>query len=133
MALFFQFSLSFLNKKLIKDTQIHSILAILRDPYTGELRKRESTNALPGWKFVKQYVIRMSGWHQNGGVARSNLYYHGMKNWIIKKVKDHDLDLKGKNRGDFTKEEDDLFLQYRQEYCRALKEIFIVLKDMLED
>ena len=67
-------------------TQLYSILATLRD-YDGILRtKLDGSNERPGWKYIMRFILCMSPFHFKGGIARSNLYYHGARNWIISTV-----------------------------------------------
>lgn len=129
-----------------KMAQIYSILAVLRD-HKGNLRKRESTGNFISNNDAKRYIFCMSPFHHRGGVARSNLYYHGAMNWIISKAKYQGVDLKRKitivdddgeqrsrriRRGHFTPEEEAAFLPHRQIYSRACMEIYRLFKTMLD-
>lgn len=125
-----------INLNKIKLPQMYSVLAVLKD-LKGNPRLRDNpkmyNKELPGWKFVKKYVIPMSPFHFRGGVARSNLYHHGMKNWINMKVKEtHGYDIKKKDRGNFSKAEDQIFNQYRTQYCNSIHELFHVFKEMIQ-
>jgi hypothetical protein len=93
---------------------------------------RNSTQKLVGWNFARRYLLCMSPNHMRGGVARSNLYYHGARNWIIARSKEEGIFLKGKNRGEFSTLEDETFLKYRRIYRKAIKELFIAIKSILE-
>ena len=88
----------------------------------------------------------MSPFHHRGDVARSNLYWHLLKNWIISTVKrEHGVILKGKSRGGyfdekrievkdgtrFSPEEDRLFREYRTIGCKAIKELWSLIKQDL--
>lgn len=187
-----------LNNSGICLPQIYSIASLFMD-YDGNLRLRESTGELPGWNFVRKHVLRMSPYHWRGGVARSNLYYHGIRNYIAprmtqtiydsididtvsietlserfdspskgekkKKNRLHHYtqaewvamtkekkgkillqhikkDMIGKKRGrkrdenyriiegsDFTQEQEQEFLKHRSTYCRAIKELFFIIKE----
>jgi len=133
-----------LNK--INMCQIYSILAILRD-FDGQLRLYKDTNNFPSNYFIKRYVLCMTPFHWRGGVARSNLYYHGTMNWIIRKAdQEHGLDLKRKTsiidedgkkaekvirRGHFTSQEDAVFVAYRKQYCRSIFELVNFFKQHL--
>jgi|694.fasta_scaffold16109_3 hypothetical protein len=124
-----------INLNKVKLPQMYSVLATLKD-LRGNLRLRDNpkmyNKELPGWKFIKKYVIPMSPFHFRGGVARSNLYHHGMKNWINMKIKEtHNYDIKKKDRGNFSKSEDQIFNQYRTEYCNSIHELFHVFKEMI--
>ena len=124
-----------INLNKVKMPQMYSILAVLKD-LDGNLRLRDNpkmyNKELPGWKFIKKYVIPMSPFHFRGGVARSNLYYHGMKNWINMKIKEtHGYDIKKKDRGNFSRAEGQIFNKYRTQYCNSIHELFHVFKEMV--
>ena len=125
--------------------QIYSVLACLRDADGIKRMDAKEGGKLPSWKFAKKYLIGMTPFHFRGGVARSNLYYHGMKNYIIRKAKDTGVKLKGKKRGGFfdddgktfkegtkfTKEEDNCFLLHRKNYNHAIRELYRFFQDRL--
>lgn len=135
-------------------TSLYSILGALvgkrkTDAETGEiyisreLNIRESTGELPSWKFAKKHIFNFGPWHQKGGVARSNLMYHGARNYIARKAKDEKLYLKSKvlqadgkektkGRGNFTKQENDSYLFHRKNYSSSVKEVFNVFRKMLQ-
>ena len=135
------------NIKNLKMNQIYSVLVQLMND-KGELRLRDRTGELAGWKFIKRYSFKMTAFHFKGGVARSNLYHHGIKNWVAAQVA-QDLgvktkDIKNKRRGGytnddreyvepFTKEENELFRKYRAQYCKCIKEMFMLFKSILTD
>ena len=66
-------------------SQIYSIASLLMD-CDGNPRLRESTGKLAGWNFIRRHVLRMSPYHRRGGVARSNLYYHGIRHYIAPRI-----------------------------------------------
>lgn len=128
--------------------QIYSILASMQYHCPIEnkikIRTRETTgNFLKNYHF-KRYIVCMSPFHLKGGVARSNLYYHGMRNWIASKAKNADLNFKRKveskdskdkvtiRRGHFTPEEDAFFVKYRAIYSHSIIEMYSLLKDILQ-
>jgi len=148
-----------INATFKSPAQLYSILASLRgkittDDETGDIyisnelntRKVKKgsliTEELPSWKFAKKHIFNFSPFHQRGGVARSNLMYHGAKNYIIRKAKEDGYDLKAKvksldggervkGRGNFTKQEDDSYLTHRKAYMESIKETFNLFKSML--
>jgi hypothetical protein len=128
----------------IKMQAIYAVACTIIDP-DGNLRTRPSTGAMAGWAYIKRYIFCMSPFHLKGGVARSNLYYHGLKNWVIAKAKEnHGLTLRGKSRGgfweddgktkkpntQFTKEEDRVFVTYRKMYCDCIRELWQTVRDI---
>lgn len=135
-----------INLKSIKNAQLYAVLVQLLDD-EGNPRIRKSTGKLPSWKFIKRYSIKMTPFHFKGGVARSNLYYHGMRNWGAAQMAEElgDKSVKQRRRGGYTKregnkeyvkgyspEEDLLFVKYRKQYCDAVRELFRVFKDIIE-
>lgn len=119
--------------------QLYSILASMQGEIDEESLDilpnkvvRNSTGDLPSWTFAKKHLFCFSPFHQKGGVARSNLYHHGKKNWIIKQVKNkYEVNLRKKNRGEFSSEQDIIFRHYRKTYTSAIKEVFKAMRDMI--
>jgi hypothetical protein len=128
-----------IKEKDIVMPAIYAVLATLRGrvinddgDLSSEIYFRPSTGDMPGWYFVKRYILCFSPFHLKGGTARSNIYHHSVKNWIKKKAEDEGLNLKGKQRGQFSKQEDEVFLKYRRIYSKSCKELFIAIKNILE-
>lgn len=136
-----------INFNSIKLAQIYSILAILQD-HDGKLMVRPCTKELPGWKFVKRYIIRMSPFHLKGGLLRSNLYWHGLRHWVATQAAEElgmtPKEFKGLYRGGYydekaghfvnrmSKKEEQTYLKYRRQYCKAVKELYCAFKRALE-
>lgn len=139
------------NFKNVSMQSIYAIACTIVHPeYENMLRVRPSTGELPGWKYIKKYIIKMTPFHLKGGVARSNLYYHGMKNWIAwralqilgisnfkKKSRGGHWQKEGAEKGKkiipdtrFTPEEDLFFVEQRIIYCNAIKELWCVIRDI---
>lgn len=128
-----------INFNQIKLAQIYSILAILQD-HDGTKKVRKHTKKLPGWKFVKRHIVRMSPFHLKGGLMRSNLYWHGLRNWV-----GNQAGTKGLYRGGYcpkdsnvwikqmTKTQEQEYLKYRRLYCKAIKELYCAFKRRLEN
>lgn len=108
------------------------------------LHKRKGTGEIPSWKFSKKYIFRFSPFHQNGGVARSNLVHHGLKHYAIREAKKEGfnferkvdkLDSKGEkatmSMGNFTPEELECYTKLRRNYCRYIKEAYNTFREML--
>lgn len=108
----------------------------------GQLRIRDETQARPGWSYCKTFVLRMTPYHRRGGVARSNLYWHTLKNWIIKEGKEHNLDFSrkledGKNsftirRGHFSPEEEEFYLAKRKVFSDAVRKLWQKMRDLID-
>lgn len=129
--------------------QMYTILSTMmyHHPVTKEItyRLRKSTGNFPSNYHFKRYIICMSPYHLRGGVPRSNIYHHGMKNWIIKKAAEAGLNLKRTinmddddekkttiRRGNFTAEEEAFFVEHRAIYCKAVMELYSLMKNMLQ-
>lgn len=135
-----------INFNNVKMPQVYSILAIMLD-HDGNHRVRNDTKKLPGWKFAKKYIIRMSPYHLKGGLLRSNIYWHGLKNWVSAQAANElnmtKKDFKGLYRGGYcnddgkfvkkmTPQQDQCYLKYRRQYCKAVKELYCTFKRKLE-
>lgn len=130
-----------MNFNNVNLNQVYAVLATLQGQIieNGEMVCivdqpiiRNSTQKLVGWDFARRHLLCMSPNHMRGGVARSNLYYHGARNWIIARAKEEGVMLKGKNRGEFSTLEDEAFLKYRRIYRKSIKELFVGIKNILE-
>ena len=85
----------------------------------------------------------MTPFHHRVGVARSNIFHHGMKNWIAKMAKLDGVMLKrlgstGKMssfvpRGQFSPEQNRVFKKYRKQYCDSIRSLFQVCKKIMID
>jgi len=128
-----------INFNQIKLPQIYTILAMLQD-HDGTNKVRESTKELPGWKFIKRHVIRMTPFHLKGGLPRSTLYWHGLRNWV-----GNQAGTKGLYRGGYcpedsntwikkmTKAQEQEYLKHRRLYSKAMKELYCAFKRRLEN
>lgn len=147
----------------VKFQALYPLFAAMIDPVAQDWRVRECRPDLfipLGINYIKRYVFCQSPFHLKGGVARSNLYYHGLKNWAIAEGKLVGINLKGKCRGGFldekarktkdenknllypvgkiqegtrfTPEEDAFFVSKRQEFCRAIKDVLHLVKQIGE-
>ena len=74
----------------------------------------------------------MSAFHFKGGVVRSNLYHHGTKNYINKVFSQNECSIKGNQRSQMDKNQDNLFLKHRKIYNKAIIEVFQIAKKILE-
>ena len=134
---------SFHPKALETPHAIYAILSTLRGKVlnddgdlSSELYLRESTGELPGWGFIKQYVLGFSPFHLKGGTARSNIYHHSLKSWVRSQAEKEGSFLfegkKAKSKGKFSTKEEQSFLKYRRIYSKSCKELFIAIKTILQ-
>ena len=131
----------------IKLGALYSIICTLINS-EGKIRIRPETGNMPGWPYIKQYILKFTPFHQRGGVARSNLWWHTFRSVLNEAGKKHGLDYKRKvkkydpvkdtwedktiRRGDFTPEEDAFFLQERRIFAGAVAEVWKLAKKMIE-
>jgi hypothetical protein len=131
------------SKTLEKPHAIYAILSTLRGKVldddgnlSSDLYLRESTGELPGWAFVKRYVLGFSPYHLKGGTARSNIYHHSLKSWVRSQAEREGVFLfegqRAKSKGNFSQREEEVFLKYRRIYSKSCKEVFIAIKSILE-
>ena len=131
--------------------KLNAISAILSTLMTEDcqLRVREYTQARPGLEYVTRYVLRMSPYHHKGGVARSNLYWHTLKNYIIREGKEAGFDfqrkitetisVKGKTkefpirRGHFTEAEDNFYLAKRKVFRNAVRKLWQKMRNLIDE
>ncbi len=116
---------------------------------------REDHEELPGWCFIKRHVLCMSPNHRKGGVARSNLFYHGFRGYLNRstgtgvgkkhvpndpeinfcrtyEAKDsngNDITPKIK-RGHMTQKEERVFLEHRAKFIKALHELHTYFRNL---
>jgi hypothetical protein len=138
---------------------LYTVLATLRD-IDGELMLRQSTGRFMSVNHIHRYVMCMSPNHHKGGIARSNIMWHGFRNhlrgsltWDTDKKQPIDPKInfrrkilvsggsnknQGKlgeyvvNRGLFTDEEDKLFIAERKKYVAVLKELNRIYRRLLK-
>ena len=118
----------------LKFPQLYTVWSALMN-FDGTPRLREPTGRPAGWKHVKQHYLGSSPHHGNGGVARSNLNWHGMKNYISRRQGNKVLNKKGnkvvKKIEDFTDHDWQTFAIHRKEYRDAVRDMFQVMRKMV--
>ena len=120
------------------DKQLLAILLTLMQP-DGSLRLRPSTGSLMGKKYAKQNIFKMHDYHERGGVVRSDIYWHGLRNYVprILNNKIPTVDKNGKPTKkikpleDYTEAERDEFRAVRNAYSRHVLKVFAVMRSML--
>ena len=145
-----------INFNNLKWNVLASVASVLIDA-DGSDRIRPFTRAAPGCGWVKRHIFCLTPNHQNGGVAASNLKYHGRRNWAAAQV-DRDLkidskspyatvkcsvygSLKRRNKDGkeekskpvMTAEQRKLFFHYRKMYDKEIMNVYRLIKDMREN
>jgi len=122
------------TKPALKFKQVYTVLSSLMN-FDGTPRLRGNTNEVSGWKNAKQHYFGNSPHHGNGGVARSNLFWHGMRHYISRKQGNRVLNKKGhsvmKKIEAFTDHDWDTFRDHRKEYRDAVRDLFQVMRKMV--
>jgi hypothetical protein len=120
----------------VKLSQITAVLLTMMQ-LNGEHRLRPSTGAIAGWQFTKQYLIVMSPNHERGGVCRSDLYWHGLRNYVSgeggidKIVKAGNKNPSIKPMTEFDDKDWNTFHILREQYCKHVRTLFQTMKRML--
>ena len=103
----------------------------------GSLRLRPSTGSLMGKKYAKLYIFKMHDYHERGGVVRSDIYWHGLKNYVprILNNKIPSVDKNGKPTTKIKPLEDydnlDEFRVVRNAYSGHVLKVFSVIRSIL--
>ena len=122
--------------KNIAMTQIYTVASTMIEQ-NGEL-KLYNNGKLDTWGFVQKNLMTNSEFHHRGGVARSNIYYHGVRNYVAKKLNNKVTNKNNrkvlKKKCDYSAEENKRFNFYRNQYTnRYLKQLFNTIKEVLID
>lgn len=132
------------NFNKVKMNALYAVACTLLDD-EGNIRIRPETENMPGWGYVKRYVLKFTPFHQKGGVARSNLWWHTFRFYLIDQGKLSGLDFRRKvkvpgeeeartiRRGHFTPEEEQCFLKERKVFADAVRELWQVCRDMIKE
>jgi hypothetical protein len=110
-----------------------------------QLRMREHQNELPYWNFAKKHLFCYTPHHQKGGVAASNLKYHGQRHWVASKAKEQgavfkteEISAKGRKTTKFKPKfkilqegNGELFSSLRGDYVKSVQELFNIVRKML--
>ena len=126
------------TKTSIKPATLYSIAGTVFD--IDGIPMTRYGNKIPGWCFIRRFVLAFSPNHRRGGVAASNLKYHGFRNFVKRETKDmQDVDFTRKfklpgskgdtnpttiKRGHMTERENEVFLDLRKEYTIMIKEVW---------
>ena len=120
----------------VYEKQLLAILLTLMQP-DGSLRLRPSTGSLMGKKYAKLYIFKMHDYHERGGVVRSDIYWHGLKNYVprILNNKIPSVDKNGKPTTKIKPLEDydnlDEFRVVRNAYSGHVLKVFSVIRSIL--
>lgn len=119
-------------------SKLYTLAAMYLNP-DGTFRVRADTGERPGIEWLKKHVIGNSPFHFKGGIARSNLHWHGFRNYAIarmgtrKKVETSNGKAKYQvvNYYDFDAQQNEEFRKHRREFFKAVSECLQVMRDLM--
>ena len=115
-------------------SRLYTVVALFLHP-EGYARMRPDTGSMPGIRWLRQNVLHTSPFHFRGGIARSNLYWHGFKNYAIKAMDTRKASSNGKvlSHYDFTPEQNVEFRQLRKVFIGGILETMKVVRDLVQE
>lgn len=111
--------------------RLYTLTAFFIHP-SGTLRQRPDTGKMPGIQWLRRNVLHTSPFHFRGGIARSNIYWHGFRNYAVKRMDTRKASSSGKvlSHYDFTVEQDQEFRAHRKVFTGAMIEAMQVIRDL---
>jgi len=127
-----------ITKTSVNDTTLYSIVGTIFDVDGVPMTRYD--NKVPGWNFVRRYILAFSPNHRRGGVAASNIKYHGFRSFVKRETKNmkgvdfnrtFDMEVSKGNkvkakikRGHMTAKENEVFLSLRKDYTNMVREVW---------
>lgn len=93
----------------------------------GTVRLRPDTGKMPGIKWLKRYVLGFTPFHFRGGIARSNLMFHGFKNYAKKR-----MNLGKDGYKTMSPEQAQQFRALRKEFTAAIVEAMQLMRQLVQ-
>ena len=114
--------------------RLYTLTAFFLHP-NGTVRQRPDTGGMPGIQWLRRNVLHTSPFHFRGGIARSNVYWHGFKNYALKKMGTRKASAVGKvlSHYDFTVEQDQEFRAHRKVFTGAMIEAMQIIRDLVRE
>jgi hypothetical protein len=115
-----------------KLSKLYTLASLLLNE-TGDLRLRPDTGRSPGIGWLMRTQIATTPFHHRGGIARSNIMWHGCKNYVVSKMGTRKAGPGGKLRShyDFSPAQTDEFRQHRKTYMQAQRTMLSAMKSLL--
>ena len=121
-----------------RTSKLYTLAAMYMNP-DGTPRLRPDTGERPGVQWLKKHIIGNSPFHFKGGIARSNLHWHGFRNYAIARMgtKEKVESSNGKttfktlSHYDFDKQQNEEFRKHRRVYFKAVSECLQVMRDLM--
>ena len=113
-------------------SKLYTLAALLMNE-DGSLRHRPDTQKPPGLSWLMRTQLPSSPMHHRGGIARSNVMWHGFKNYAISKMGTRKAGPGGKllSHYNFSTEQTKQFRQLRKDYLRAQRTMLKTMKELL--
>jgi len=113
-------------------SKLYTLAALLLND-DGSLRYRPDTNKPPGISWLVRTQIAPSPCHHRGGIARSNVMWHGFRNYAISKMNTRKASVAGKvlSHYDFSPEQNQEFRRLRKDYMQAQRKMLSVMKSLV--
>jgi len=115
-----------------RQSKLYTLAAMWMDE-AGEIRLRSDTNKPPGVDWVMRRQLSQSPFHHKGGIGRSNLMWHGFRNYAIACMDTRKAGPDGKTLShyDFSPEQTADFRAHRRDYRLAMRETLRVMRDLI--
>jgi hypothetical protein len=115
-----------------KLSQLYTLAALLLNE-KGDLRLRPDTGRAPGIGWLMRTQIATSPFHHRGGIARSNIMWHGCKNYVVGKMGTRKAGPSGKllSHYNFSPAQTDQFRSHRKTYLQAQRTMLSAMKSLL--
>ncbi len=113
-------------------SKLYTLAALLLNE-EGNLRLRSDTGRSPGIGWLMRTQIATTPFHHLGGIARSNIMWHGCKNYVVSKMGTRKAGPGGKllSHYDFSPAQTEQFRQLRKTYIQAQRTMLSAMKSLL--
>ena len=122
------------NQSKPRMSRLYTLSALFLHP-KGYARQRPDTRALPGINWLKRYVLHFSPFHLKGGIARSNLKWHGFRNEAMNAMGTRKAGANGKvlSHYNFDAEQQEQFRTCRKEFMDGITETMQTIRDLVQE
>lgn len=113
-------------------SKLYTLAALLLND-NGSLRLRPDTNKPPGIGWIMRTQIGTTPFHHRGGIARSNVMWWGLKNYVVNKMNTRKAGPNGKilSHYNFSPAQTNEFRQHRKTYLQAQRTMLSAMKSLL--
>jgi hypothetical protein len=115
-------------------SRLYTLSALFIHP-NGSIRHRPDTGRMPGIQWLRRNVLHTSPFHFRGGIARSNIAWHGFRNYVVKKMDTRKASDEGTTLShyNFSQDQDQEFRKHRKVFTAAMIEAMQVIRDLAQD